>query len=405
MENLTKASGAIYLIESLAPLEGYNVVVFTQSKGGLIFDSILTPEDGPIKLGFLRRKADYVAYAVNCEKKLCHEFNTPVLLNDQIHHLTLHIAVYFYVSDAKLLAVRFKRDPLKLFQEEVTRLFKKQLTRVSWDTIYEEFKDIEYELVSEKNIKRLKDFSSDYGLELKEIELTHSIPEKFIEPEIVEEEYNRKKRVREIKKKETQADRDLEIDEENHKSAVRDIRRVTEVKDAIANQGVHAVEKVVDGIHGPDGLTKAAYAANQSVNILTFNKGNESPRRVGAGGEIPVITDSTSNSQNAHLSFQSHLPENELTNVITQMASSIGGLNIDHRQSKSLLSHLLHLQAELLLEEDAEKDQIDKYYQEIKNYVTDAKNKMTADLVPLFQELTKGIREFKTTTFQDQETG
>lgn len=147
MDNLTQLHKVIRPHTGLAPLEGYALVVYEQFDGsGAEFRGVLHSGHRfqKPKTGFLRWSArNYFAIAVNLAPELRLTFSEHFTLDDQIHDFDLSFDLSYHVTEPERVATARNDDPLRQLRDEIIRVIGQAIIQSPWEQIRRHFRSVE----------------------------------------------------------------------------------------------------------------------------------------------------------------------------------------------------------------------------------------------------------------------
>lgn len=324
-------------------LEGHTVVVLEKmGAAGEIFRYQLTPGQippkRPLNLPELF-KGDhsgpaYLAFAVTDNNELRTSTTVDVKTDDQKHSFSVTIQIAFKVANARLLVARRDDDPVQQMKEETASVIAQGLARKSWAEIRQSFRDIEKEIVP-KVIPALRRFADSYGLGVETLALGCHLSEQDMR--LIEQE----------------AEADLAT--ERQKIALRQAialrplqakanaqTRQDRVFEAAADAAAQAIRNVPGSIHTVAELVKSfetfvRYSGNGGEELAQRLIEETAASNTGMNGNAALIAD-----------------------ALAQIAK----LSCGFTQKRMAQSAVLHLIAELLLE-DPDSQTVDRYRKSI----------------------------------------
>lgn len=184
MNNLTFEEGLLKE-RAAEPLEGHHVAVFERiGRSGERFHTLLPPGT-PLKaglLGWLRSREGYFGIAVDAAAELHLDFREHVVLSDDAaHRFDLLADLYYAAADPRLLASHRNRDPLRQLRERVRQVAARELSQMQWSTIVYDF-PAAAEALAVRHLPVLQAFAAGYGIALHGVELRRLLPEVDTDP-------------------------------------------------------------------------------------------------------------------------------------------------------------------------------------------------------------------------------
>ena len=194
MENLTQTYGVVKPNVAPAPLEGYNVVVFEEVRGGTKYKKVLTPKDKPLKKKFviISPQPDYNCFAVSSDTNLSFDFSTEMILANNYQHFILNCTIYYHVSNPESMAIIFKTDPINRIKDEIKKRIQNKIleNKIKIEAIQDDFFGLKDKILPDATLNQIREFSREFGVMIKEINMTYKIPEKYLKPNLEKEEYH-----------------------------------------------------------------------------------------------------------------------------------------------------------------------------------------------------------------------
>jgi hypothetical protein len=374
MENLTQTYGVVKPNVPSAPMEGYNVVVLEDIRGGTKFKTILNPGDKPLvkRKGIFYQSPDYGCYAVNLDTNLNFEFSAEMILAALHQHFSLNCTVYYYVSDTKAMALTFRSDPIKRTREEIKRRLQRNIleSKIEINDIQDKFYKVKEKILPDTTFNQLLEFSAKFGIIIKEIEMTYKVPEIYLVPDRKREEYNLKKETASIEAEERHQEQKVEkdnlihthkIDEMkiHHAQRMKDLESVHEFQRKMLDKTVEGIGKTVERINSPESLVKTADAAIEVIKRAADEIQN-SDHTYSEKQIAPTATQM--NSLMSENSDSSEDPKSFLLKILAKVENSTS----QSPERKALLSCITHLLGEIQLEEKGNPEIIEKYIDQLK---------------------------------------
>lgn len=384
MENLTQEYGVVKPNVASAPMEGHKVVVFEETMGGTNLNAILNPGDFPIKKKnhFFSPSINYTCYAVNSDTRLNFDFTTDMTLSAQHQHFLLNCTVYFYISDPEPIALAFKTDPIKRIQVEIEKRIQRNIleTKIQMEDIQNDFFEIKDKILPDNTLNRIRHFSEEFGIIIKEIDMMHKLPEKYLAPNRKKEDYFLKKETAFIEEEEIRKKREDEKGEKIHKFDLQDLDNMQDEKNVrhqekiedvrsfhdftrqMPKQLITAINKAVDSIDGAGSLERVADASfgviNRAVNQIQHPDQEITEKRIS----------SSANKMKA-LMAESAGPFEDAKSFLLNILSKVEDSSVEREEKKNMRSCITHLLGEVHLEEKANPETIEKYFKELGDYV------------------------------------
>jgi hypothetical protein len=383
-------------------MKGFKVVVFEKtSRGGTMFNRILNPGDSPIKgrNRFLSITPKYTCFAVSSDNNLNIDMETRMTLAAQQQYFTLNSTVYFYVSSAKLMARAFETDPVRRIKDELEKRLKKNVlqSKIHIQDVLDNFFAIKEKILSYSTLNQIREFAGEFGVIIKEVDMTYTIPEKYLQAGRKEDDYYLEKKTAHIDRQ--RKDEALELDKEklynknelrkiertfekselHHENELIDINNTQELKNPHHEEEildiesahnfrrkmpdllVEGIDKAVQNIDTPESLEKVAIASMNVINkastqFASPNNNMNTNQLTTAHNYTHEIPRETGDPMDESLQFLMLIKEQ-----VEHVTTNPGNKNI-------ILSCIDHLMGELRLGEFADLDIIDKYIDKLKEY-------------------------------------
>lgn len=383
MVNLTQVNGVVKPNVASAPLEGYKVVIFEETLGGTTLKTILNPGDSPIKKKshFFSPSTTYTCYAVNSDTRLHFDFNSDMTLAAQHQHFVIQFTIYFYISEPERIAVAFKTDPIKRIQDEIEKRLQKNILekKIQMENIQDDFFEIKGKILPDTTLNKVRHFSEEFGVIIKEIDMIHKVPEKYLAPNRKKEDYFLKKETAFIEEDEIRKKREDEKSDKihkhdlqnldnlqdekntNHQEKMEDVRGFHDFRRQLPKRLITAIDKAVESIDGAGSLERVADASigviSRAVNQI------QNPGQAQSEKYIP----SSANKMKA-LTVESSGPFEDAKSFLFAILSKVEDSTCEPEEKKIMRSCITHLLGEVHLEEKANRGMIDKYFKELGDF-------------------------------------
>lgn len=389
MENLTQKYGAVKPNVPPSPLEGYRVVVFEKKQRGTLFKAILNPGDAPIKkeFRFFSEIPDYICYAISSDPNLNFCFDMQITLAALYQYFFLTCTVYYYLSSPKPMALAFETDPLLRIQEELKKRLQENVlvSKLQMQDIKEYFFQIKDKILSYPTLNQLRDFAGEFGVIIKEINMTYKIPEKYLVPELEKEDYflktktefiEEKERLKKQRREKEDKNHTLELNgiETHHTQNMKDLESFHEYRRQMANMLKEGIGKIVENIDNPESFKKAVDTSIEAVKRVV----GEIQYQGGALTEKQLTR--TPNGVKV-LTAPGPGSFDESNQWLLKIRSIIENTSIPLDDKKIIFSTLNHLQEEIQLEEKADREMVKKYVEKLSDYVNKYSKILTHDIV------------------------
>jgi hypothetical protein len=434
MENLTQMNGVVKPNVPPAPQAGYKVVVFENTRGGKTFRTILNPGDSPIKVKsrFFAPPPNYISCAVNSDINQNFDFETQMTLAAQHQYFTLKCTVYFYITSPKLMALVFETDPIKRIKEEIERRLKKNIlqSKIKIQHVQDNFYEIKEKILSYNTLNQLREFAGEFGVIIKEVNMTYKVPEKYLKPGLKEDDYfleqktayidkadvlkeqeNAKEKLRhknELRKIEYGHEKDEKShqnqlkdmenvqDEKNtyHSLAMEDMKNTQEFRKELPKRLLTAIDNAIGSINSPESLSKVA---NESIEVIKrLSNEIQNPNRVFGKKQITAGA-----SEMKTLMPEETGPFDEAKKLLMNILTKIKSASIKPEDKKSMLSYTTHLLGELDMEEHADPEVIKKYLDKLIEYSVQYRKIFTRDVMEQIKEFKEKFNELFSSTQSD----
>lgn len=439
MGNLTYEERLVVGHEGLDSLPGYTVVVFEKlDKGAAAFSRLINPGEKFPKQGFrLWGKAnEYFSVAVN-KSILNYSFGEAVTLDDEIHTFTLKFHLKYRAANPQLVAELRDQDPLRKLREEVALVVGRSCAQRKWEMVTNRFRELEVVVMNSERAK-LRQYAATLGLEIFSIELDKRLPSEAVEVEKKIEDAEAKKRIFQI-------DQELESTKQEITRTREHLRRLEDIERQYAERDRELAEQYKlkdreDAIHRADQQRELEAVDHQYVK-----RGAELDRRLelqdredavhraeqvrrlredqteaigtalkNVGGGISTPSELLEGAQVAHQisgGMQSNggpsalttaLPgvatsghaltsgEKGLSVLVNQIIAESERLNCTYAQKQAVRSAVLHLVAEAMLDDQADKEALKQYAEKVSEIGSSIK--LTVTQFRFFDELRKHER-------------
>lgn len=408
MENLTQSYGVVIPNVAAAPMEGYNVVVFEEVQGGTKFKTIIRPMDNPLKkkLTIISPTPTYNCFAVSLDINLNFDFSTEIMLNLQYQHFILTCNVYFQVSDPKLLATFFKRDPINRIKEEIKKKIQENIleSKIQIEDIQTNFFGSQEKLIPNSTLTFIRNCAKNLGIIIKEINMTYKIPEKYNIPGIKIEDHGLNRLTEYIDKELKTKKQQDEISNIVHENKKRDLMNEQEIKNTQNQQqienrkkfdhflwelGSHlstAIGNVINPIEEPELFKKTIDTILESVEKV----GNKIMLSSGLFNAKKLVLNF---DDRKHLMAKSPTPFDEVIQILLKITSIVENSSIPPDDKKVIFSSLNHIQEEIQLEEKADREMIEIYIEKLSDYINKYGNILTHDIVVQTKKLREKVKQ------------
>jgi hypothetical protein len=280
-QTLTAARRVAWRVPDTSPDPVHSRVIFKKvGTGGVELYKTLRP--GQVFKRPLFTSADsFETYAISTDQDLRHEFSRKYLSGDQTWSFTLHFKLHFRVKDAEYLGLSLARDPLERLQEEVASVLSATARRFSWESMKREAEGFGLQLreaettdgrgESRTNFRRLQDFASSLGLELRHIDILCSLIEPDLQTELRVNEHQRAivRSDQELATERKQLNHELQELKDQHRieretaivrsssQALQEMERLRLILDAVVQGGVQSIHQSAGELRSFDAIHRA----------------------------------------------------------------------------------------------------------------------------------------------------
>lgn len=370
------------------PLAGYAVVVYEQmGESGAEFRGIVKPGEpfrkqnsGLRGLVGRRGRQSYFAIAVNLASELRFSSSDHFKLDDHIHEFDLGFDLDYYVTDPEAVATARNSDPLRQLRDEIIKVIRPRIERAEWEEIRHSFRKLE-KVVINAALDELQKYASKLGFGIKDIALRLRLPDILIEPDIkraeserevekfqIEQEAARTKMAEASRTEDDERKRKQEIDkaDKDHQAELR--RRQLEIDDelmpledrahkfdqrkkqreGVTDAIITATKNVAEHTQTSAELWEDFRVAKEIGDALTIapnQVGNMPPRMLAGEADVHYLL------ANAERSIE----------ILISALTEINGWSYPFEQKRILSSAILHLIAEALLDDYADKEVLKRY--------------------------------------------
>ncbi len=352
---LTEARRVAWKIEGIGPDPRHHLVIFKRSGGGWLFHRALKPGE-VLKLSLFESAQAYQAYAVSSDSQLRHSFCRKYQAVGQAWTFTLHFDLHFCVAKPEDLALKLDDDPLQLLEDEIARVLSSTARHLSWMLMKTESQEFGLHLLDaegteglgekRKNFDVLRLYAKNLGLDLRHIDVSRSLAEGDIQPDIVKTRENADTQltVASIQHAVT-----LELDRMKHErarlavegsNALRGLGRLRMVLDKIAKQGVRGLSQAVDGVRSFAAINDALAEIQCLQGSFMALSGGQGP--LAMPGSIPI----SQVSPDGRFLGASPRASDPLERLVMELFQHLRALDHNPADKRQLLSIALHLLAE-----------------------------------------------------------
>jgi len=285
------------------------------------------------------------------------------------------------------MALAFDSDPLLRIQEELKKRLQENVlvSKIQMGDIKEHFFQVKDKILSYTTLNQIRDFSGEFGIIIKEINMTYNIPEKYLalerkkedyslqnETEFIEEEERHKKKRKEKEDKNHLLE--LNAFEVHHSQKMKDIESFHEYRRQMAKLLAEGIEKIVDRIENPESLKKAVDTSIEVVKRVVGEIQYE-------GGNFPEKQLNIAPNEANVLKTLNSAPLDEAKQCLLKIRSIVENASIPTNDKKILFSTLNHLYEEIQLEDQADREMIEKSIGRLNEFINKYSKILTHDIV------------------------
>jgi hypothetical protein len=177
-DNLTFKENVIRQHAGLDSLPGYVVAVFEKlPKGGESFFKLVSSGER-FRVPFWVSSQKYFAVAVN-QSFLSYSFEQPVTMDDGIHKFTLMFHLKYKVAEPQRVAELREQDPLGRLSREITQVVGRSCAQRRWEMVKDRFRDLEVVVMNGEKV-RLRQYAATLGFEILSVELDKCLPDDVV---------------------------------------------------------------------------------------------------------------------------------------------------------------------------------------------------------------------------------
>lgn len=377
---LTEERRVAWKIQGIGPDPAHILVVFKKSGTGNILHKVLEPGE-VLKPGWFESPDSFLAYAVSKDENLRHSFSRKYQAVGQIWTFTLHFVLDFQVSKAKTLALKLDGgDPLRRLEEEISRVLSATARRLPWEALKRESADFGcYLLEAESteglgerrsNFERLQSFATSLGLDLRHVDVTRSLMEEDLQPDVhvrkvgiqmgvdsaqqvLELERDRLKQEREILGEQHRQERELLAIHGNQ--VLQGAERLRMVLDSVTKEGLRGFSQAVDGVRSFPAISDALQEIRTiQSSLMAVSAGPGSMPALGAAGSplLPSV-------QTGPLLAEVRRPSDSLERLVTEAFKHLRVLDGNLADKRRILATSLHLLAEAALGREGDEEYLE----------------------------------------------
>lgn len=398
MTNLTLEQQVIKIPTGLVQPDGYWLVIYEKVEGGgPKFSKLQEPgqsaEARKSLFTWFRNQPDCFAIAV-VEAKQNYHFSEPVLMEDsQLHEFDLLFDLTYKVGDPQKVAELREQDPLRRLRDEIARVIGRSFKRQAWVHIKQSFPDLE-KAIWGNDKKALELYAREMGLQIITLALSKRLPEKELTADLaaaeaelarhkvtLEQESQRHKLGEVYLTRSAQREYDDTLAEKT-KAREHEQRKQAAAREAVLREQqlearLHLLEKE-SILHGADQNRILIEARTEAAKQAMLNVGRNietSAELLNAFRDVREIGEAHHPSGPATNSF-AVLPgqnakqlttgtEDRRGSLLDQALREINQWNYSFAQKCALSSAVLHIVAELWLNDAADKTKLDGYVENL----------------------------------------
>lgn len=361
MSNLTREAGVVRELDplqSLIPPTGTRLAVFRRTRQGERFLGVLAPEEA-YRPSLFEKRSSLRILAVSTDPNLRHDFVRSYLHREQKHNFDLHFHMEYRVEDPSTLVEALSRDPLSRIEEEVASLLGGSVQNTEWAEIKRAPHTIgRRALLTEvasadgllqTPLVRLRGLSADYGVELRDVQVTCRLGERGVDVDIFieDQEIKRRKLQEELATEEVRRQGELSI-QKMEKEFELEIAAVDRSRHRADQMLVHlnrALERVADSVDSAPALRQAI------VELAKLQ--SELQELTSTAAAVPALPGSEIRALPAAVSYL-----NGESELMTSVMAHISELDCPAEMQRRLLGKTLQVLGEVMQGEHADGDRL-----------------------------------------------
>lgn len=390
MANLTFEQQVLKQPTGLGAQDGYWLVIYeSHDGGGASVVEVLqpgVPYEVRKNIFFLRKQPTYFAIAV-VDAKQSLQFSEPVTMEDaQWHKFELLFDLTYRVSHHQKVAELREQDPLRRLRDEIALAINRSFKRQDWVQIKQHFPDLE-QAILQNDLEVLKPYARELGLQIIGLRLSKRLPEEELTPEKTTAEAQLKWHKL-----------DLEAEERR-----REAERASQLREQELNARLSILNKEA-ALHAAEQNRLLSEARTQAASKAMLNVGGsiETPaelldayRAVREIGEASPPSAQTANTSTGLAGYNTRqlaagMPggaEDTLAKLLGEVLREINQWGHNFAQKRALTSAVLHIVAEVLLNDHADEEKLAVYIRTLKDVGQSLQpqlNRLQRDLLELF---------------------
>ena len=317
----------------------------------------------------------------------------------QQQYFILKCTLYFYISSPKLMARVFETDPIRRIKDELEKRLKKNAlqSKIHIQDVQDDFYEIKEKILPYSTLNQLRDFACEFGVIIKEVDMTYTIPEKYLKPGQKEDDYFLEKKTAYIDREQKEEamrsekeklynqndlreiERRFEKGELHHQNELKDISNTQDVKNTYHQENMEdvrnfhdfrrkmpellhkAIDKAVENIDSPESLEKVANASIGVINKVTSEI--QSPNHRGTENQL-----TSSYGHTKAITAESSDPLDETIQFLVNIRDQVEGFTSNPEDKNVMLSCINNLLGEIRLGKNADMEIIDKYIGKLNGY-------------------------------------
>lgn len=399
MNNLTKEQRIVKTSPDLSPVPAHELVVFKQHDSGRTYFTTVRPGN-PFKPTFLdRTRFTFAAYAVNMDPNLRHKFSRKFKHKDQLHYFSLNFLLKIAVADSRKLVEKLEGDPLRRLEEEVAEVAGAAVALLPWDDIRHGNSAISEALGSGADVAaspmgRLRGFAEGLGFELKALNLGRSLTEDELEVEKTRRDLEQSSKIKDLRKTHkfkdmvreeeeqcfgqkleiARADRLREIQKykDDAEFEAARVHRTIMMQDRLAESAARAIDQAANSVNSYEELQKAARSLDELRALASTASGrgswSDSSRALTEGSKLYLPQESADG----------------ISQLISKVFSHLDKVKSDNQEKLPLISSVLHLVGEQVLDDQADPEIVDRYAGKVQEAALSMKKRMDVDAFNFF---------------------
>ncbi len=381
--NLTQQQKLVRYVPGVDSVPDHHLVVYKKSGAGRELRGCLAPGER-LKKSIFESPDSFVSFAVPRDPDLRYGFSQEYKSHDQVHSFKLSLTLEYRVAEPAVLVDRLESDPLLKLEKEVASVLGQANKTVGWMAIEREEIDLQQVLFA-PHLDRLRRFAAGQGFHLERILVERELAADEIRDSLATAQAQKERVVvaaqHSVEVVKGTLDQDLRLHLAGQQG---NFDRTQKVADGLADSAVRAIHQVTDGITTFQGVHEAvAHARALQAGLLGAPGGTAvtAPLLTAPGlaaaapaGALPAMTVSSS-------------ARNPLAVLLEETCAALGNTACEPARRRQLLSLALHVVAEALHGEDAQRETLDRYAEGLQSLFHDLFDKLSDGQIQLLHRL------------------